>query len=336
MKIFITLLLLSTQIMAAQNIFRDEKGFVVCAETQGKTYFLNWDKLERSQNTSVFYFEKNDYENATGHHLRGCQDFRYIKNDEGMALNQILLTASDRTDLFNEETIFSIQQIEQGGKTFRSQKTVLEFILQNKSLFALNSITQIEYLKNEYGAAFASEAIKTWIPQVISKSGSCDRFIGSCDFYLCQEQKNECGLDGYNLGFGFKYCTKSKFELFDAMKTSLGKSWVTNVFQCLQQASQQKSILSILNNDVRSCEQIKLDAFDSHPDCYVDSGFCSLKFSEKLNIFKLIKKEIFKSETLQQGRKLLHLCHLEKVEKEQLDLVLNSEFNDETNTKDAP
>ena len=166
--------------------------------------------------------------------------------------------------------------------------------------------------------------------QEISKFNSCEEYIGDCDFYLCQEQKNPCGPQGYNVGFGFKYCTKSKFELLNNMKTELGKSWVVNVFECLQKASQEKTILSILNDEVRSCDQIKSDAFDSHPDCYVDSGFCDLKFSEKINIFKLIKKEIFKSETRQQGRKLLHLCHLEKVEKEQLELELNTE----TNTKD--
>lgn len=181
-----------------------------------------------------------------------------------------------------------------------------DFILQKSNLFQVDAPAQIENLRKKYGDQFTAKVIQIWSEELFSKDSSCEKYIGTCDFYLCQEQKSPCGLEGYNLSFGFKYCSGSKFKLLNQMQTGFGKSWVTNVIQCLQ----KQNILKSQNNETRTCEQIKSDAFASHSDCYVESGFCELEISEKLRIFQLVKKEIFSPESFSMGLGLLRKCHM--------------------------
>jgi hypothetical protein len=58
--------------------------------------------------------------------------------------------------------------------------------------------------------------------------------------------------------------------------SSEGQAWVTNTMLCLQRAlvpyaKGQKST---------SCDGLKEDAFGTHPECYVNSGVCSLPFDD--------------------------------------------------------
>ena len=90
------------------------------------------------------------------------------------------------------------------------------------------------------------------------------------------------------------------------MQTQQGQSWVTSVFRCLQKQSFLKSETSAN----RTCDQIQSDAYDSHPDCYSQAGFCELKISEKIKIFQLIKNEILSADTIKQAGLLLEKCGL--------------------------
>ncbi len=309
------ILLLFCQFSFAAQIFRDKNGFVSCFEKDNQIYFLEWDRLTEAQERPVTYFEIKDYVRATNHLIKSCGDQKYIHDIP----SEILKPVQSSNQIFLPEILFSAQQINEGGRIFRSEKTAAEFINKNSKLFQIDSPTQIEILRKKHGDKFTSDVIGQWSQNLFSKNQSCEKYIGTCDFYLCQEQKNPCGIDGYNLDFGFKYCSGSKFTLFNQMQTDLGKSWVTNVFQCLQKQSLQVSEVK----KIRTCEQIKSEAYDSHPDCYTEAGFCELKFSEKLKIFKLIKKEIFSAATIQQGQQLLHKCHLEKQEQDLLNNQLN-------------
>ncbi len=308
------ILILFCQFSFADQIFRDKNGFVSCFEKDDQVYFLEWDHLTQAQEKPVFYFEIKDYVRASNHFIQSCGDQKYIHDIP----NEILQPMRGSDLPFPSEILFSAQQINEGGRIFRSEKTATEFINKNLKLFQIDSPTQIEILRKKHGDKFTETVISEWGQNLFSKNQSCEKYIGTCDFYLCQEQKNPCGINGYNLDFGFKYCSGSKFALFNQMQTDLGKSWVTNVFQCLQ----RQSLKATDAKAVRTCEQIKSDAYDSHPDCYAEAGFCELKFSEKLKIFKLIKKEIFSTATIQQGQQLLHKCHLEKQEQN----LLNNEL----------
>jgi len=104
---------------------------------------------------------------------------------------------------------------------------------------------------------------------------------GTCEYYkTCLEEKYHCGENGYPVGYGFKYC--SKFILFFEEFPPKGKEWVTKTLVCLKQ-SLQPHYLSNSN-----CETVYSAAFDSHPECYFQNGFCDL-FLDRVNILKTLK-----------------------------------------------
>lgn len=316
MKFVILSLLFVFQIAWADQVFRNKAGFPICYENNTQTYFFDWDDIVRTQNKKVYFFTLNDYINNTGHAISGCSQQKYIHDIP----SNILQPIQDANVNFPSELKFALEQIEQGGRQFRFESAPLDFINNQSHLFQPDSPSQIINLRMNYGDRFTSDLISTWSRKMFSSEISCGSLIGTCDYYLCAEQKSPCGLDGYNLGFGFKYCSGSQFQLAGEMKTIQGQQWVQNVFQCLQ----KQSFLNAKKNQNKTCENIKKDAFDSHPNCYAQAGFCDLKFSEKMNIFKLIKAEIFSHATIEQGFALLNLCHISNQEKQILQQQLQN------------
>ena len=92
----------------------------------------------------------------------------------------------------------------------------------------------------------------------------------TCSFYPdCLEFKYDCGSGGYPLGYGLKYCEKftdAKPEL-----DSAGKQWVSDTMLCLQ-----TTLVPYATTETTTCDNLKDDAFASHPRCYIDSGVCTL------------------------------------------------------------
>ena len=92
-----------------------------------------------------------------------------------------------------------------------------------------------------------------------------------CGFYSeCLEAVQPCGENGYALGYGLKYCERFTSErLFTCLKNNTySLSWVNNTRTCLQQA-----LVPMLNtNHTEICQQIKTEAFHTHPDCYTAGG----------------------------------------------------------------
>lgn len=88
-------------------------------------------------------------------------------------------------------------------------------------------------------------------------------------FYLCAEQTAQCGPDGYLLGYGTKYAQRFYRDTRPRM-TARGQQWIDDVLVCLQ-GSLRDSI-----DASTSCDDLRTIAFDSHPACYVEAGFCTL------------------------------------------------------------
>lgn len=314
MKYTIFILFIVSQNLWANQIYRNQSGFPTCYQKDNQVYFFEWDETIRTQNKAVFYFTLSEYLKNSNHQISGCEQRHYIKD----VPSEILKPIEDLQNELPTELFSAMTQVKQGGRIYRTESNVEEFLENHKRLFQSDAPSQIQNLRNKYGDQFTQDLISTWSKKMFLPETSCDNLIGSCDYYLCAEQKSPCGLDGYNLGFGFKYCSGSKFKLAQEMKTPQGQSWVQNVFQCLQ----RQSFFKLQSTPQRSCDAIKSDAYDSHPDCYIQAGFCELKLSEKINIFKLIKSEILSTQTLQQGLSILHQCHLSLSETK----ILNDEL----------
>lgn len=146
----------------------------------------------------------------------------------------------------------------------------------------------------------------------MASARACNEFIGTCDFYLCQEQHFNCGPNGYNLGYGYKYCSLSNSNLLNQMKSIEGQQWVVDTFTCLQTKNYENSLdLANETNDKKICELIADTSYDSHPDCYIQAGFCQLSAYEKGLILNLIKQEAFSLRAILQGLKILKQCSLQ-------------------------
>ncbi|KAI9767723.1 MAG: hypothetical protein M1839_004358 [Geoglossum umbratile] len=110
----------------------------------------------------------------------------------------------------------------------------------------------------------------------------CTTSGNTCDFYTCLESEYHCeGTKyAYPLDYGLKYCTKFTQNLNKF--SPAGKKWVHDVRLCLQNAL-------LPDTDCKSnCQKIQDDAFKSHPNCYVDSGVCSLRLGDWISIVETV------------------------------------------------
>ena len=106
----------------------------------------------------------------------------------------------------------------------------------------------------------------------------------SCSWYRdCLNRFNPCSSspsDEYALTYGNHYCTKYENNLNKF--SSQAQQWIGKVRKCLQLALKTQ-----LGSGI-SCSNLKVEAFDSHTKCYVDSGFCELPLSDYVEITKLV------------------------------------------------
>ncbi|ORZ08670.1 hypothetical protein BCR42DRAFT_424660 [Absidia repens] len=109
---------------------------------------------------------------------------------------------------------------------------------------------------------------------------------GSCAFYAeCLESKYHCGTAGYPIGYGQKFCEVFEREA-DKFSPS-GQEFLWNNMQCLQ-----RSLVApfIHNNTLSDCETLKQTALDSHPSCYIESGYCDIPAKDKFLLAKIVLK----------------------------------------------
>lgn len=95
---------------------------------------------------------------------------------------------------------------------------------------------------------------------------------GDCDFYTCFENRRNCGVEGYMLAYGRKYCNRFG-EHYDNF-TFAGQKWIKCTRQCLTSA-----LIDNYRADTpagNGCDEVISHAFLTHVDCYVDCGFCNI------------------------------------------------------------
>ncbi len=274
-----------------ENVIRDSNGFIKCAEIGRDAYIFDWDSFIKTKVKDVRYLK-----------VKSCNEVKFLNEISAESLQPIYQVKN----LLSDEIRFSIEQVSEGATKFRKEKTAEQYISNHPEIFKPNSPDILIQIRPSLGDSFTEKVMTLWMKTLTAGQTTCEKFIGTCDFYLCEENLNPCGLDAYNLSYGYKYCSASKFKLYDQMKSIEGKTWVEDVFTCLQQKSFDFS--KSLNHSDNSCALIKQSSFDSHPDCYANAGFCELNISEKEKIFNTIKKEIVSPETIHQGTQLLKKC----------------------------
>ena len=137
--------------------------------------------------------------------------------------------------------------------------------------------------------------------------GSCDTCPGdpmcqptcqdppehSCAFYSdCAEATVRCGAEGYPLAYGRKNCLAFQADL--GKYTAAGQTFIWKTMHCLQVA-----LRDAINCD-STCDGVFNAAFDSHPACYVSSGFCDLPPEDWWQLIKTVNTDLVSRKSLEQ------------------------------------
>jgi len=96
-------------------------------------------------------------------------------------------------------------------------------------------------------------------------------------FYRCADATLACGPDGYLLGYGARYAERFYRDTRPAM-SARGQAWIDDVLVCLQDE------LRASIDSTSSCDEVRTLAFDSHPGCYLEAGFCGLSLADVLEV----------------------------------------------------
>jgi hypothetical protein len=97
-------------------------------------------------------------------------------------------------------------------------------------------------------------------------------------YYVClDEALGGCGEDGYPLGYGARYAERYLLEVRPEVSPA-AQAFLDEVSVCLQQR------MAAFVTDETTCAQVWEHGFSTHPDCYVDSGFCAVDLDSQVAI----------------------------------------------------
>jgi hypothetical protein len=113
---------------------------------------------------------------------------------------------------------------------------------------------------------------------VFAQADACVPSSTNCDYYSCIEKELQCGPQGYPVNFGQRLC--ERYLDHEASSSEALKRWYPQVRECLQ------AVVAKLDS-VRDCDDLRVQAFQKHFDCYVETDFCSLSWQDKFEVLRL-------------------------------------------------
>lgn len=145
--------------------------------------------------------------------------------------------------------------------------------------------------------SFTFALILTFVSSLAS--AYCPPSYSSCDYYVCAEEHNPCGKQGYWMGWGHRYCqqyleSENKFSIE-------AQQWLRENRQCLQARAEEIT-------QGTQCNGIRKAAMESHVGCYVETGFCSLSFKDKTAILWGLRTALNAPEAWIEGIRLEKAC----------------------------
>ncbi|KAJ5811892.1 hypothetical protein N7474_008193 [Penicillium riverlandense] len=129
--------------------------------------------------------------------------------------------------------------------------------------------------------------LASWAPPLGNDTSCSHPRPNTCTFYSnCLEKQEQCGSNGYPIGYGLHYCslfTKVRSEMSES-----GQTWITNTMLCLQ----RDLIPYGTGAKSATCADLKKIAFGTHPRCYVGQGICKLPPSDWVTIVNTISLRV--------------------------------------------
>ena len=117
-------------------------------------------------------------------------------------------------------------------------------------------------------------------PLEVQAKRACSDTIESCDFYHCRDSCTPCSSTGYYLGYGNYYCRLFS-NAYEQMSPA-GQAWIDCTRTCLIR------YIDTMIQETSDCAVVEELAFDSHPSCYVDCGFCALPATDIRRVRNLV------------------------------------------------
>jgi len=90
---------------------------------------------------------------------------------------------------------------------------------------------------------------------------------GSCQFYLCFEERHPCHSRNYATDYGWRFC--SRFDREKDRMTTEGSRWLNDTRQCTME-----HLLVFYRADRIICSDLAATMKDQHASCEVESGLC--------------------------------------------------------------
>lgn len=174
-----------------------------------------------------------------------------------------------------------------------------EFLQEDMNVFDKK---RLKKLKKKKGISGANEIYAEWIKSK-NFGDTCSEHIGTCDYYLCREKNNSCGVTGYYLAFGYQYCQTS-FTSLNSKVSPKGQKWLKDVATCLQEKVETEI------SPTHRCEEIKSASIASHESCYEQTNFCGQKFKDVLKVLGMLSPELTKPKMILLGIKIIKNCIL--------------------------
>ena len=129
----------------------------------------------------------------------------------------------------------------------------------------------------------------------------------SCEWYKRCLAKHlpGCADDDkeYAVNYGYKFC--SAFTEQANTFSARGKLWIEKTKLCLQSA-----LVRTMEKPTSNCTIVRADAFDSHPECYVNPdledptlGICNLVHTSPSDVFQILRitrSALFSAESAKQ------------------------------------
>ena len=130
-------------------------------------------------------------------------------------------------------------------------------------------------------------------------------------FYThCIEPVFQCGIKGYPLAYGNKYCNRF---LVNQTWSAKGNKWRDLALRCLQEEAIRVTPTS---QSSCNCKKLSEEAYNSHINCYTapfgkkENGICHLPGEDIRRIRKIIDTSdaIFSAEGLKAMKQIIQVC----------------------------
>lgn len=128
-----------------------------------------------------------------------------------------------------------------------------------------------------------------------------------CEYYKELSEHLGCDEENYLTKFAYHYCTK--FNHTSAKYSKEGQDVLLNIRTCLIQSMEQAA-LNENDHGSLTCPATEGIGLTNHVDCYVKSGFCEIKSSERVKIGLTINVQLLKPKMQKVYREIYRRCGL--------------------------